>query len=207
MQGTIVKVLVAVGDTVEVGQSVCVLEAMKMENAVAAEKDGRRQGSPGQRRRLGRCRRRRGGHRVGGRQSRLRALRPRRPPPRPSSSHLAELVALSHAVHATPELCYGETRSAHTVAARIASRRAPGRRRGLRPPDRPRVPGRIGRPGRGRVCRVRRPARSRPRLRPQHHRGHRGRRRPGAGCRGRRDRIVRCGCWVRRPRRAAVARS
>ena len=40
MQGTIVKVLVAVGDTVEVGQSVCVLEAMKMENAVAAEKDG-----------------------------------------------------------------------------------------------------------------------------------------------------------------------
>ena len=40
MQGTIVKVLVAVGDKVEVGQSVCVLEAMKMENAVAAEKDG-----------------------------------------------------------------------------------------------------------------------------------------------------------------------
>ncbi len=40
MQGTIVKVLVAVGDAVEVGQSVCVLEAMKMENAVAAEKDG-----------------------------------------------------------------------------------------------------------------------------------------------------------------------
>ena len=30
--------------------------------------------------------------------------------------HLDELVALSHAVHATPELCYGETRSAHTVA-------------------------------------------------------------------------------------------
>jgi acetyl-CoA/propionyl-CoA carboxylase, biotin carboxylase, biotin carboxyl carrier protein len=40
MQGTIVKVLVAVGDVVEVGQSVCLLEAMKMENAVAAEKDG-----------------------------------------------------------------------------------------------------------------------------------------------------------------------
>jgi len=40
MQGTIVKVLVGVGDKVEVGQSVCVLEAMKMENAVAAEKDG-----------------------------------------------------------------------------------------------------------------------------------------------------------------------
>jgi acetyl-CoA/propionyl-CoA carboxylase biotin carboxyl carrier protein len=40
MQGTIVKVLVAVGDVVEVGQTVCLLEAMKMENAVAAEKDG-----------------------------------------------------------------------------------------------------------------------------------------------------------------------
>ncbi len=40
MQGTIVKVLVAVGDKVEVGQTVCLLEAMKMENAVAAEKEG-----------------------------------------------------------------------------------------------------------------------------------------------------------------------
>ncbi|MDE3085554.1 MAG: acetyl-CoA carboxylase biotin carboxylase subunit [Acidobacteriota bacterium] len=40
MQGTIVKVLVAVGDVVEVGQTVCVLEAMKMENAIAAEKEG-----------------------------------------------------------------------------------------------------------------------------------------------------------------------
>jgi acetyl-CoA/propionyl-CoA carboxylase, biotin carboxylase, biotin carboxyl carrier protein len=40
MQGTIVKVLVAVGDTVEVGQTIVLLEAMKMENAVNAEKDG-----------------------------------------------------------------------------------------------------------------------------------------------------------------------
>ncbi|MHB8681159.1 MAG: acetyl-CoA carboxylase biotin carboxylase subunit [Acidimicrobiales bacterium] len=40
MQGTIVKVLVAVGDSVEVGQTVCVLEAMKMENAISAEKEG-----------------------------------------------------------------------------------------------------------------------------------------------------------------------
>jgi acetyl-CoA/propionyl-CoA carboxylase biotin carboxyl carrier protein len=40
MQGTIIKVLVAVGDVVEVGQTICLLEAMKMENAVAAEKDG-----------------------------------------------------------------------------------------------------------------------------------------------------------------------
>jgi acetyl-CoA/propionyl-CoA carboxylase biotin carboxyl carrier protein len=40
MQGTIVKVLVAEGDVVEVGQAVCVLEAMKMENHIAAEKAG-----------------------------------------------------------------------------------------------------------------------------------------------------------------------
>jgi acetyl-CoA/propionyl-CoA carboxylase biotin carboxyl carrier protein len=41
MQGTIVKLLVAPGDTVEVGQTVCVLEAMKMENAINAEKAGK----------------------------------------------------------------------------------------------------------------------------------------------------------------------
>ena len=40
MQGTIVKVLVAPGDSVEVGQTVCVLEAMKMENAIVAERAG-----------------------------------------------------------------------------------------------------------------------------------------------------------------------
>jgi acetyl-CoA/propionyl-CoA carboxylase biotin carboxyl carrier protein len=40
MQGTIVKVLVAVGDQVEAGQAVCVLEAMKMENQINAETSG-----------------------------------------------------------------------------------------------------------------------------------------------------------------------
>jgi acetyl-CoA/propionyl-CoA carboxylase biotin carboxyl carrier protein len=40
MQGTIVKVLVAEGDKVEVGQAICILEAMKMENNVLAEKAG-----------------------------------------------------------------------------------------------------------------------------------------------------------------------
>ena len=40
MQGTIVKVLVAVGDAIEAGQAVVVLEAMKMENQIAAEKAG-----------------------------------------------------------------------------------------------------------------------------------------------------------------------
>jgi acetyl-CoA/propionyl-CoA carboxylase biotin carboxyl carrier protein len=40
MQGTIVKVLVEVGQEVEVGQAVVVLEAMKMENQINAEKSG-----------------------------------------------------------------------------------------------------------------------------------------------------------------------
>jgi acetyl-CoA/propionyl-CoA carboxylase biotin carboxyl carrier protein len=40
MQGTIVKVLVNVGDKVEAGQALCILEAMKMENNVNAEKEG-----------------------------------------------------------------------------------------------------------------------------------------------------------------------
>jgi acetyl-CoA/propionyl-CoA carboxylase biotin carboxyl carrier protein len=40
MQGTIVKVLVNVGDTVEPGESLLVLEAMKMENHINAERAG-----------------------------------------------------------------------------------------------------------------------------------------------------------------------
>jgi acetyl-CoA/propionyl-CoA carboxylase biotin carboxyl carrier protein len=40
MQGTIVKVLVEVGDAVETGQGVVVLEAMKMENQINAERAG-----------------------------------------------------------------------------------------------------------------------------------------------------------------------
>lgn len=40
MQGTIVKVLIAVGDSVDVGDAVVVLEAMKMENNITAEKAG-----------------------------------------------------------------------------------------------------------------------------------------------------------------------
>ena len=40
MQGTIVKVLVEVGQAIEVGQTVVVLEAMKMENQITAEKAG-----------------------------------------------------------------------------------------------------------------------------------------------------------------------
>jgi acetyl-CoA/propionyl-CoA carboxylase, biotin carboxylase, biotin carboxyl carrier protein len=40
MQGTIVKVLVEVGQEVTVGQGVVVLEAMKMENQINADKDG-----------------------------------------------------------------------------------------------------------------------------------------------------------------------
>jgi len=40
MQGTVVKVLVEVGEEVEAGQAVIVLEAMKMENNIAADKAG-----------------------------------------------------------------------------------------------------------------------------------------------------------------------
>ena len=40
MQGTIVKVLVETGQSVEPGQAVVVLEAMKMENHINAEKAG-----------------------------------------------------------------------------------------------------------------------------------------------------------------------
>ena len=40
MQGTIVKLMVAEGDEVEVGQALCVLEAMKMENNIAAQVAG-----------------------------------------------------------------------------------------------------------------------------------------------------------------------
>jgi acetyl-CoA/propionyl-CoA carboxylase biotin carboxyl carrier protein len=40
MQGTIVKILVEVGQQIEAGATVCVLEAMKMENNIAAEKAG-----------------------------------------------------------------------------------------------------------------------------------------------------------------------
>jgi acetyl-CoA/propionyl-CoA carboxylase biotin carboxyl carrier protein len=41
MQGTIVKVSVEVGQEVAVGDSVVVLEAMKMENQITAEKAGK----------------------------------------------------------------------------------------------------------------------------------------------------------------------
>ena len=40
MQGTIVKIVVEVGDEVAVGDPIVVLEAMKMENNVNAEKAG-----------------------------------------------------------------------------------------------------------------------------------------------------------------------
>jgi acetyl-CoA/propionyl-CoA carboxylase biotin carboxyl carrier protein len=40
MQGTIVKVSVEVGEEVQAGDIVCVLEAMKMENNIAADVAG-----------------------------------------------------------------------------------------------------------------------------------------------------------------------
>ena len=40
MQGTIVKVLAASGDVVEAGDLIIVLEAMKMENNIVADRSG-----------------------------------------------------------------------------------------------------------------------------------------------------------------------
>ncbi len=64
MQGTIVKVLVEVGQAVEAGQTVCVLEAMKMENNIAAEMAGTVKEIKRRPRRLGRQRRHRRPHRI-----------------------------------------------------------------------------------------------------------------------------------------------
>ena len=40
MQGTVLRVMVSEGDTVELGQTICILEAMKMENNINAERAG-----------------------------------------------------------------------------------------------------------------------------------------------------------------------
>jgi acetyl-CoA/propionyl-CoA carboxylase biotin carboxyl carrier protein len=40
MQGTVLSVSVAEGDQVEAGQLVCVVEAMKMENEIRAQRAG-----------------------------------------------------------------------------------------------------------------------------------------------------------------------
>jgi len=40
MQGTIIQVLVSEGDIVEANQTICVLEAMKMENPISADRAG-----------------------------------------------------------------------------------------------------------------------------------------------------------------------
>ena len=41
LPGTIINIHVAVGDTVKTGDTVCVLEAMKMANNIEAERDGK----------------------------------------------------------------------------------------------------------------------------------------------------------------------
>lgn len=40
MQGTVIRVMVSQGEKVEAGQTVCVLEAMKMENLITTDKEG-----------------------------------------------------------------------------------------------------------------------------------------------------------------------
>jgi biotin carboxyl carrier protein len=41
LPGTILDIVVAVGDTVKTGQKLIVLEAMKMENSIEAHRDGK----------------------------------------------------------------------------------------------------------------------------------------------------------------------
>ena len=100
MQGTVVKVLVAEGDAVEEGQTICILEAMKMENSVATERAGTV--TRAARRRRGR--RRRGRRRGGGRVTTPveRAVRGGRRGDRRAA------VALSHDLHAHPETAFEE---------------------------------------------------------------------------------------------------
>ena len=40
MPGTIINVMVQLGETVKAGQVLCILEAMKMENEIVAPEDG-----------------------------------------------------------------------------------------------------------------------------------------------------------------------
>jgi biotin carboxyl carrier protein len=40
MQGTILRVLVEAGQEIEAGDVICILEAMKMENAIPAPREG-----------------------------------------------------------------------------------------------------------------------------------------------------------------------
>ncbi len=98
--------------------------------------------------------------------------------------HLADLVALSHSVHSTPELCFNETVSARAVADAL---RAGGLSVEEGVYDIPTAFesafGLRGSRG-GRLRRIRRPARCRPRLRAQHHRRRRGGGRASPGGRG-----------------------
>ena len=106
-------------------------------------------------------------------------------------SNAQTLVGLSHRVHAHPELKFEEIRSSAVDRGR-ALRRGPDRRgRDLRPADRVLVPDRQRLAAPRDLRRVRRAARNRPRVRSQHHRGDRSRRRPGARAARRRSRSVR----------------
>ncbi len=40
MQGTILKVLIEKGQEIRAGEVICILEAMKMENSIVAQRDG-----------------------------------------------------------------------------------------------------------------------------------------------------------------------
>ena len=192
---------------VEVGQTVCLLEAMKMENAIAAEKEGVGQGGPRQRRRLGRRRRHRRGHRVVAAAPETVAAA-KDAAAAAVDRHLDELVG-AEPLRPRPARALLRARpSPHDAVAEALRAGGLSVREGVYDLETGvRVPRRRRRPHRGGVRRVRRAPRDRPRLRAQHHRRHRGRRRPGAGVGRRRPRADASGCSARRPRRVAAARS
>ena len=196
--------LVEAGDLVDGGQPICVIEAMKMENAVAAEKDGVIKEIKVS-----------AGDSVGAgdvvavieemTSTTVTASSAKDAAAAAVDRHLDQLVALSHSVHSTPELCFGETTSARTVAEAL---RAGGLAVNEGVYDLPTaVESRAGSRGTRcrRVCRVRRLARHRPRLRAQHHRGHGGRAgSPSPRWQTNSGSLSACpACW---PRREAAAR-
>ena len=129
MQGTIVKLLVAEGDSVEIGQDyLCARGDEDGEHGERREGRGG-EGDPRGGRRLGRGWRRRRRHRVGP------CADPKDVARAEVDSHLDQVVALSHAVHAHPELCFEEHWSAEGRGRRPRRRGLRRRRGDRRPPD------------------------------------------------------------------------
>ena len=119
----------------------------------------------------------------------------------------AQLIELSHFVHAHPELGYEEFESAEAVATALENAGFSLERGVAGLPTAFRATYGSGKSARGVLRRVRRVARRRSRVRSQHHRGLLG----GCGHRTRRGRrpnsTSRSSCWAHLRRKEAAARS